>query len=92
MYKNILMENIEMKVQIEASWLETDKDSGQETVGIIEDGVEVSDIEDRYSVSDTATAIDMAWKWINEMYNIPSPTSVKNLELRIKFIEKIQNI
>ena len=74
-----------MYAHIEVSWIETDIDSGQDSVQIIEDGIEVSEIEDRYSVSDTATAIDMAWRWINEMYNIPSPTSVKDFELKIKF-------
>ena len=73
-----------MYAVIEISWLETDIDSGQDSVQIIEDGIEVSEIEDRYSVSDTATAIDMAWKWINEMYNIPRPSSVKNFEIKIK--------
>ena len=75
------------KVQIEISWIETDEVSGQESVQIIEDDIAISGIEDRYSVSDTAKAIDMAWKWINEMYNIPSPTSVKNFELTVKFRE-----
>lgn len=75
-----------MYAHIEISWIETDEDSGQDSgVQIIEDGIEVSEIEDRYSVSDTSTAIDMAWKWINEMYSIPSPTSVKDFELKIKF-------
>ena len=80
------------KVEIEISWIETDEVSGQDSREIIEDGMNVSAIEDRYSVHDTAKAIDMAWRWINEMYNIPSPTSVKNFELKIKFREKIQNI
>jgi len=74
-----------MSVVIHISWIVTDEVSGQDSVQIIEDGIEVSDIEDRYSVSDTAKAIDIAWKWINEMYNIPSPESVKNFELKIKF-------
>lgn len=75
-----------MYAHIEISWIVTDEDTGQDSgVQIIEDGIEVSEIEDRYSVSDTATAIDMAWRWINEMYNIPSPTSVKDFELKIKF-------
>ena len=73
-----------MYANIEISWIVTDEDTGQDDVHNIEDGIEVSDIEDRYSVSDTATAIDMAWKWINEMYNIPSPSSVKNFEIKIK--------
>ncbi len=72
-----------MYANIEISWIVIE-DTGQESVEIIEDGIEVSDIEDRYSVSDTATAIDMAWKWINEMYSIPSPSSVKNFEMKIK--------
>ena len=80
------------KVEIEISWIETDEVSGQDSREIIEDGMYVSVIEDRYSVHDTAKAIDMAWRWINEMYNIPNPTSVKNFELKIKFREKIQNI
>ena len=74
-----------MYAKIEVSWIETDIDSGQDSVQIIEDGIEVSEIEDRYSVSDTATAIDMAWRWINEMYSIPSPSSVKDFELTVKF-------
>lgn len=73
-----------MYANIEISWIVTDEDTGQDDVHNIEDGITVSEIEDRYSVSDTATAIDMAWKWINEMYNIPSPSSVKNFEIKIK--------
>ena len=73
-----------MYANIEISWIVTDEDTGQDDVHNIEDGIKVSEIEDRYSVSDTATAIDMAWKWINEMYNIPSPSSVKNFEIKIK--------
>lgn len=74
-----------MKALIEISWIEIDEVSGQESVQIIEDGIGVGEIEDRYSVDDTAKACDIAWRWINEMYVIPSPAAVKDFELKIKF-------
>ena len=92
MYKNILMENIEMRVLIEVSWITPSDSGGPDAVDIIEEETSVSEIEDRYSTDDTARFIDNTWRWMNEMYNIPSPTSVKDFELKLKFREKIQNI
>lgn len=74
-----------MKALIEVTWKEYDESSEEDRLHDIQDGISVGVIEDRYSVDDTAKACDIAWRWINEMYVIPSPASVKDFELKIKF-------
>jgi hypothetical protein len=80
-----------MIVEIQVSWATPSDSGGPDAVDIIEEEMSVSEIEDRYSTDDTARFIDNAWRWMNEMYNIPSPTSVKNFELTFVFSEKNTN-
>jgi len=74
-----------MRVLIEVTWKEYDESSEEDRLHEIKDGISVREIEDRYAVEDTAKACDIAWRWINEMYVIPSPSSVKDFELKLKF-------
>lgn len=70
-----------MKAIIEVSWLDTV--DGDDVSTVIQDGIELSELDDRWSQSHSMTAVEKAWKWIREMYNIPDSNTT--LELTIKF-------
>lgn len=74
-----------MEVKIEVAWFEYDEEFGENRLHDIRDGIDVDELRDRYS-NYTDTPVTLAWKWINEMYQIPNPSNtIKNFELIIKF-------